>query len=145
MKESVFKYNSLYEYLEMALANLPQPTHKQIKQAKKEYWRLWFKHYHRQRRENRKEFTLGFGRQSLQLIHQKRGKLSISKFLYQAVASALDSNTIAIDKELLDAIHLHLMELISLVEELLDNESVEVTETMLERLETLELQFYQLK
>ncbi|SDW81602.1 hypothetical protein SAMN05444411_102234 [Lutibacter oricola] len=146
MKNSDFKYKSLHEYLDVALYETPNPTHKQIKQAKKAYWRSWFRHYHRQRREDRKEFTLGFDRQSLQLINQKRGKLSVSKFLYQAVATALNTHTIAAaNTELLDTIHIQLMELISLVEELLDLESIEISITMFERLEALELQFNKLK
>lgn len=146
MKESCFKYHSLYASLDVALVDIPNPTDEQIKQTKKAYWKCWFKHYHRQRRKERKEFTLGFDRQSLQLINQKRGKLSVSQFLYNAIAMALDLNPVPIgDKEHLDTIHLNLMQLICLVEELLDTQSFQITETILDRLEVLEIQFNTLK
>jgi hypothetical protein len=143
MKEHGFPYNSLYAYLDDVLGKIEQPSVQQIKQAKREYWKLYFRHYRKARRKGRREFTLGFDWDTLARIDHQRGELSVSKFLYSAMEHSL-TNGIAvqpIDRELLVNIH-HLLALtVSLLEELLDREQCAVTEEVLEKIERLEQLF----
>ena len=144
MKPQVFKYKSLHEYLESVLKPIPDPTHAQIKEAKREYWKLYYLHYRREKRKIRKEFTLAFNRKNLSLIHAKKGNQSVSQFLYQIIHREISSETIpSLNTEELAELHLKLMQIITLVEELLESNNKEVNEEVLERLETLEDSFSQ--
>ena len=71
-----FSFSSLHEYLDCAFKDNPNPSWDEIKNAKKEYWKIYYKHYRREKRIKRKEFSLGFYPKQLQLIHQKRGDKS---------------------------------------------------------------------
>ena len=140
-----FEYTSVHQYLDCVLQNNPNASHNQIKEAKKAYWKLYYSHYRKQKRKNRKEFTLGFYNQQLDKIDKKRGKLTISKFLYHAIERELNSETQSIYMvEEIAEIHLELMQLIAMVEEFLDEtESDEIT-SILEKLEKFEISFSQL-
>ena len=145
MKTTNFKYSSLHDYLETVLRLIPNPTHTQIKQAKKEYWKLYYLDYRREKRKVRKEFTLGFNKQRLQAIHHKKGTLSVSKFLYQLIDRELTSEGKPLyDTDQLAELHLKLMQLIGLIEALLEIGDSELNEELLERLEVLEHSFSQL-
>lgn len=140
-----FKYNSVHDYLESVLSTISNPTHLQIKEAKREYWKQYYTHYRQGKRQIRKEFTLGFEKHLLQVIHRKKGTLSVSKFLYQLIDKALaSSESTFYNTELVAELHLKLMQLISLIEELLDNENTEINEDVIERLDILEHTFSQL-
>ncbi|MDG5490604.1 hypothetical protein [Psychroserpens sp. SPM9] len=144
MSIEAFPYKSVHEYLEEELSLVPNPSHEQIKEVKQAYWKRYYKYYRRQKRKVRKEFTLGFDRERLQLIDTKRGELSISKFLYQIIDRELESNeNLFHNQEQLSQLDLQLMKLISLTEELLDNEDSEMINQILERLEKLEQSFEQ--
>ncbi|MCK8479054.1 hypothetical protein [Psychroserpens algicola] len=144
MNNEAFPYKSVHEYIEEELTLVSNPSHEQIRKTKQAYWKRYYKHYRRQRRNIRKEFTLGFDKERLQLIDTKRGELSISKFLYLIIDRELESNeTLFNNQEQLSELHLQLMKLISLTEELLDNVNSELIHQILERLETLEKSFEQ--
>lgn len=134
------KYTSLYQYLDEVLSDVENPSKEQIQQAKNAYWKLWFTHYRRQRRKQRKEFTLSFDAQTLKHINDKKGTQSVSQFLYTSIYRALSSeNASAIDTKLLAEVNQQLMQVINLLEELLENNATELTLKILERLEQLEL------
>lgn len=138
-------YNSLHEYLETVLKSIPNPTARQVVEAKRAYWKIYYTQYRKERRKTRKEFTLGFDNSKLKLIHQKKGRLTVSEFLYQSVDMALDSNQIlCIDKKLLGIIDQHLMQLIDLLEELSETKGTTLDISLNEKIEELEAQFHQL-
>lgn len=140
-----FTYTSLHQYLETVLKDVSNPTNAEVKQAKRTYWKLYYTYYRKEKRKIRKEFTLGFSMERLQEIHQKRGTQSVSEFLYQSIDKELQSeNDFFYNTDVLSALHLQLMQLITLIEELLDtNENEDVTE-VLERLEQVENSFSEL-
>lgn len=130
-------YNSIHEYLNDVLGNIENPTDTQIHNAKQAYWKLYFRQYRRDKRKERKEFTLGFSVEILKQINNKRGTLSISQFLYASVEQALANREMPIqDKSMLREINYRLMELIDLLEE-----QAGLPETILEKVEQLEEQF----
>lgn len=142
--KSVFSYDSVHQYLDEVLADVSHPTDNQIADAKKQYWRLYLDDYQQKRRSNIKEYTLGFDRQLLQLIHQKRETLNVSQFLYRCVFGVLENNRV-IDITLLKNIHANQLEIIANLEELLDGNTTTISEVFLEKMETLELQIVKLK
>jgi hypothetical protein len=139
------KYNSIYEYLDVVFEAIPNPSKEDIIYAKKQYYKLWHKAYNHKRRKTRKEFRLGFDAKTLERIKAQKGTLSVSKYLYTAIFDALDGGLKSdFDNEQLVAIHQKLMQLIALVEQVLDSEESPQIENLLERIETLELQFSKL-
>lgn len=139
----LFKYTSLHDYLDAALSHIDNPSHQEIKQAKRNYWKLYYTHYRRQKRIVRKEYTLGFDTDSLKQLQQKKGDLSVSQFLYQIVEQAIGKLPTVQDKTLLGNIDRQLMQLINLLEDLLASEHTELNEQILEQIEALEQQFSQ--
>ena len=140
-----FSFSSLHEYLDCAFKDNPNPSWDEIKNAKKEYWKIYYKHYRREKRIKRKEFSLGFYPKQLQLIHQKRGDKSVSQFLYDAVNRQLTSKEAhQVDTEVFSEVHQQLRTLINLMEESLDNEASDIHEEVLERIEQLEESFVHL-
>jgi len=138
-------YTNIHEYLDDVLRNVPDPTHLQVKEAKRAYWKLYYRQYRSEKRKVRKEFTLGFDRDTMARIKQKKGSLDVSKFLYLIIETYLSSDKVpSFDKEILAGLHLKLMELIGHIEELLDNDGTTVPSDILERLETVERSFSQL-
>lgn len=138
-------YHSLHEYLEEVLKSIPNPTSREVIQVKRAYWKIYFTRYRKEKRKTRKEFTLGFDNSKLKLIHQKKGSLTVSEFLYQSVDMALDSNqNMGYDKKLLGAIDQHLMQLIDLLEELSETKGITVDISLNEKIEELESHFHQL-
>jgi len=137
-----FPYTSLHHYLDSVLKNNSNASRAEVKEAKREYWKLYYTHYRKLKRASRKEFTLGFYPKKLQQIHIKRGSKTVSRFLYEAINRdlKLEKDTV-FDDEKLSEIHLRLMQLISLIEELLDTEELEDITKVLERLEVLETSF----
>jgi len=140
-----FTFSSLHEYLDYVLRDNPNASWDEIKDAKKEYWKLYYKHYRREKRTKRKEFSLGFYPKQLQQIHQKRGDKSVSKFLYDAINTQLKSQEAPkVDKEVFREVHQQLRTIINLMEESLDNEHSDAIEDVLERFEKLEDTFLKL-
>ena len=140
-----FPYTSLHNYLDVALSDIENPSHTQIKESKREYWKLYYTHYRQQKRKTRKEYTLGFDAEGLRQIGLKKESLSVSQYLYQAVEQAISDNRQSFyDKAVLGKIDQHLMHLIDLVEELIASESTALNERVLERIELLERQFFKL-
>lgn len=137
-----FPYTSLHDYLDTALSHIDNPSHQEIKQAKRDYWKQYYTHYRRQKRIVRKEYTLGFDAGSLKQLQQKKGDLSVSQFLYQIVEQAIDGKHPTVqDKTLLGNIDRQLMQLINLLEDLLVSEHTELNEQVLEQIENLETLF----
>lgn len=137
-----FPFTSVHHYLDTVFANRVNPSEQEVKQAKCDYWKLYHSYYRKQRRKRKKEFTLGFDKKTLIKIHQRKEKLSVSEFLYKSVNNAIgDSARIIFDSSQLEILHQKLMELISLVEELLEQEDTQIKESVLIRLEHLEQQF----
>ena len=135
-------YSSIYDYLDMVFEANTNPTKAQIIEAKKQYYKLWHKEYNRKRRKARKEFTLGFNAKTLKQIKDRKGKRSVSKYLYDAIFNALDGGTKSdFDNEQLVSVHQKLMQLIALLEE--DAKSSQI-EQLIERIEALELEFSKL-
>lgn len=140
-----FTFSSLHEYLDWALKNNPNASWDEIKNAKKEYWKIYYKHYRREKRIKRKEFSLGFYPKQLQKIHEKRGDKSVSQFLYDAVNRQLTSQEAPpVDTKVFREVHQQLRTLINLMEESLDSEASDALEEVLERIEQLEENFIQL-
>lgn len=140
-----FQYTSVHQYLDAVLKNNPNASVQEVKEAKAQYWKQYYAHYRRKRRKLRKEFTLSFDKKQLELIHQKRMQLSVSEFLYSCVFEALSTSNVSIvNADMLSPLHQKLMELISLLEESLDNESKYDFESLLIRIEQLEEQFLKL-
>lgn len=140
-----FSFSSLHEYLDCVFKDNPNTSWDDIKEAKKEYWKIYYKHYRREKRIKRKEFSLGFYPKQLQLIHQKRGDKSVSQFLYNAVNRQLTSQEAPpVDTEVFRELHQQLRTFINLLEESLDNEASDALEELLERFEKLEENFIQL-
>ena len=140
-----FEYTSVHQYLDGVLKNHPNASHTQIREAKKAYWKLYYSHYRKQKRKNRKEFTLGFYNEQLDEIHKKRGKLTVSKFLYHAIQKELFSDRQPkYGNDEIAELHLELMHIIVMVEEFLDDEQSNELNTILEKLEEFEIYFSQL-
>lgn len=134
-----FEYTSLHQYLDIVLQNNPNASDTQIKEAKKAYWKLYYSNYRKKKRKSRKEFTLGFYKEQLTKINQKRGTQTVSKFLYKTIEKELQSDYKPnIDEDGIAEINLALMQLITLVEELLDNTDLDKMATALDQLDALE-------
>lgn len=139
------KYKNIFEYLDQAFVNTPNPTKEDIINAKKQYYKQWHRHYNRKRRAKRKEFTLGFDVKRLQQLKEKKGTRTISKYLYAVVYEALNTkNTSINDQHLLSTIHQKIGQLVNVLEELLDTGVSPEMEVLLERIEELEIQFRKL-
>jgi len=144
MSTEAFPYKSVHEYLDDVLSSVSNPSYEQIKLTKLDYWKCYYTHYRKQKRKTRKEFTLGFDKERLKLINDKKGTLTVSKFLYLIIDRELESNDVIFnDKEQLSELYLLLMKLISSVEELLDNDASKSVTEILYRLENLEETFSQ--
>ncbi len=139
-----FPYTSLHDYLETKLSQIDNPIHSQIKEIKREYWKQYYTYYRRQKRKIRKEYTLGFTPEYLKQIKDKKGKLSVSEFLYRTIEQAIGNNPLPVqDTSVLGNIDRQLTHLIDLMEELLASNSNELSEQILEHIEVLEEQFSQ--
>ena len=139
---TTFKYTSIHQYLDIVLQNHPNASAIEVEMAKKTYWKLYYAYYRKQKRKKRKEFTLGFYPEQLQEIKTKKGDKSISRFLYDCIENALQDNLVDLyDKQTLAEIHLQLMQLITLIEELIDTTGFDNFNNVLERLELLENSF----
>ncbi|QTE21085.1 hypothetical protein [Polaribacter cellanae] len=137
-----FRYTSVHQYLDEVLGQIQNPTDSQIKKAKQAYWKIYYGYYRKQKRKTRKEFTLGFYPDQLEQIHQKRENLSVSEFLYNCVFLILKNDAISFANNYqLDELYQKVMELITLVEELLEEHTYQKIEEILLRLETIEEQF----
>ncbi|KJJ39880.1 hypothetical protein MB09_01540 [Aequorivita vladivostokensis] len=140
------KYKSVYEYLDEVFSEKKNPSNEEIVKAKKAYWKLYFRHYHKQRRKTRKEFTLGFEPEMLSKIKNKKGSLSTSKFLYQAVCTAIDNNSLNfIQRDLLAEIQQQLMLIISYIEENLLDDKNELAYETIAKIEELELKIHNIQ
>jgi hypothetical protein len=147
MKENVITYSSLHAYLDDVLGKMENPSVEHIKQAKKAYWKLYFRNYRKEQRKARKEFTLSVDKNTLERIDKQRGELSISKFLYFALEQTLSDGKTEppLSREVLNNIN-HLLALtVSLLEELLDREQYALTKEVLEQIEQLEQLFVTLR
>lgn len=132
-------YKNIHEYLDEVLKGIAQPTTAQIIEAKRTYYKLWHKHYNRKRRASRKEFTLGFNSLILQKIKEKKGNLTISKFLYQIIYNSLEATDIShYDNEVLIEVKRYLMQISMLLEELLENDLQQYFEIILTKVEKVE-------
>ena len=141
------KYRSIYDYLDEVFSKKKNPSKEEIVRAKEEYWKLYFRNYHKQRRKYRKEFTLGFDQKTLLKIKEKKGSQTFSKFLYQSVLKALESNDIlnGITQEILADIQQQLMIIISSIEESLLEENKELAYDAISQLEELELKIHKIQ
>lgn len=134
-----FPFTSIHQYLDIVLKNHPNASPIEVEMAKKTYWKLYYTYYRKQKRKKRKEFTLGFYPEQLTEIETKKGDKSISVFLYDCIEIALQADKVPLhNKEMLADIHLQLLHLISLIEELLDTVNSTTHNNLLERLEQLE-------
>lgn len=140
------KYDSLHHYLDVVFKG-KDPSPAEIKVAKKSYWKQWFKHYRREARKQKKEFTLRLHHAELKAINAKKEEeQSISAFLYQAVQKAIVSpRTISsLDHQQFSNLQQQLMEIIHLLEELLDTDEHSPTEALIEKIESLEMEIHHL-
>lgn len=139
------KYTNIHTYLDEVLGEIDFPTNTQIKNAKRAYWELWYRHYRRDRRKTYKEFTLSFDTYYLQKIHNKKGVLNTSEFLYKAIDVFIENKEFVLyDESLLKNIKHQLMQLINQFEELLEVEATTLNESILQKIERLETQFSKL-
>jgi len=139
MKKNNKTYESLHEYLDDVLGTIENPSDERIEEAKKEYWKLWFREYHRQRRKKRKEYTLGFDAETLGLIKKQKGSQTVSQFLYSAVEHYLTTTPMPThSQEQLALLQQESMKIIHRLEEIIDTESYEALEQLITSLESLE-------
>ena len=140
-----FKYKNLHDYLDEVFSNIEHSTNQQIKEAKRAYWKKYYRHYRREKRKSRKEYTLGFNVDHLTQIQQRKGDLSVSEFLYEVIEKAINVNEdmpLHYDKKLLGKIDQHLMSLIDLIEDWMESqETSNIEMKILERIEMIEEQF----
>jgi hypothetical protein len=134
-----FEFTSVHQYLDAVLQNNSNASDTQIKEAKKAYWKLYYSAYRKQKRKSRKEFTLGFYKEQLTKINQKRGTQTVSKFLYKTIEKELQSDSKSnVDADSIAEIHLALMQLITLIEELLGHTDSDKMASVLDQLDALE-------
>lgn len=135
------KYNSLHEYLDDVFKG-KQASRAEIKEAKREYWKLWYRHYRKEERERKREFTLRLHPEEIQQMDEKRGELSYSQFLYKAVRQAIISTKEPqYDPKAFGHIKQLLMEVINLLEELINEGGGELTEEIITKMEKLHEDF----
>ena len=135
------KYNSLHEYLDDVFKD-KQASRAEIKEAKREYWKLWYRHYRKEERKRKREFTLRLHPQEIEQMDEKRGELSYSQFLYMAVRQAIISRKEPqCDPRAYGHIKQLLMEVINLLEELINEGGGELTEEILIKMEKLQEDF----
>ena len=133
------KYTSLHQFLDEVFAQENNPSKERIEKAKKEYWKLWFREYHRQRRKKRKEYTLGFDTDTLNRISEHKGNQTVSQFLYSAVEHYLTTPPPQIQtKEQFILLQQESMKIIHKLEEIIDTETYEALEQLITSLESLE-------
>lgn len=131
-----FPYDSVYQYLDKVFANTNNPTKEQIILAKKQYRRLYLDAYQKQRRTRIREYTLGLDAKTINGIHQQRGDLSVSEFLYDCLFQKLEVHS-ELDRRLINTVHTQQLEIIVALEEVLAIEDTEAIELILEKLEVL--------
>ena len=139
MIKEPFTYTSIHHYLDIVLSKISNPTNQQIKEAKKAYWRLWYRNYRKEQRILKKEFTLRLDEKTVRAIEKQKGKATISTFLHNAVVDAIGSeNTNSLDRDTLGLIHQNQLEIINLLEELEDTMDRKLHTEILNRLSLLE-------
>ena len=135
MSKETFPYKSLYEYLSVKLVCFSNPTDEEIKALKAQYWKEYYSHYQKQRRQRVKEFTLGFNSNMITLIHQKRDGQSVSEYLYSCVFNALEGGPK--DLKLIQDVYTNQMEIIANLEELIEEDNLQISDELLEKMEAL--------
>ena len=138
-------YLNLYHYLDTVFRDVSNPSDTEIAKAKAEYWKQYRFQHQRQRRTKIKEFTLGLDAKTMHEIHNKRNGLSVSEFLYKSVFQVLQSENGVADIKLLGCIQQQQLQIIMLLEELLDRHDSAIIESVLERMETLEVNLQNLR
>jgi len=119
---SIEGHHSLHSYLDAVFKNVTQPSNDVIIAVKREYWRQWYRQYRKTYRKDLKEYRLHFDAETLELIKERKGKLSISKFLYQSVLHTLEAEKeIAVPHRQLETISHQLLKITYLLEEMIDN------------------------
>lgn len=117
MRKDPFPYESLHEYLEKVLSVMECPTDTQIKQAKKDYWRLYHRFYRRQRRKVFKEVTLALDQKTLKEIEKRRKNVPLTQFIYRLVVQSLEDQPSApVDREVWGNITIQLASIFDLLE-----------------------------
>jgi len=122
VKKRTHYYTNLHEYLDVVFKDIPNPSTDDIIVAKKEYWRQWYRQYRKTYRKHLKEYRLHFDAETLELIKERKGKLSISKFLYQSVLHALETEReVPVTYKQYETISHQLLKITYLLEEMADN------------------------
>lgn len=136
------KYNSIYDYLDEFFSLNLHPSEKQIQNARKEYWRLYFREYHRKRREEKKEVTLCFDRNTYKEILDKKGSLRTTEFLYGVIKDHLQNRPMGeMTNETITTIQIRLMTVVNDLDDLSqllqedDNQKLEKTLSEIEDIE----------
>jgi len=130
---------SLHSYLDTVFKN-SNPNNEDIIAAKKKYWQEYYRIYRKNYRQRYKEYRLHFDGDTLKQINIRKGKLSVSKFLYQCVLQSLkgESDGSTDVQKSISAISHQLLKIIYLLEEHLDNDTSRLTPNIIQRIETLE-------
>ena len=133
-------YTSLHDYLDTVF-HTTNPSDQEIIAAKKEYWRQWYKHYRRKRRQQFKEVTIRLHPEILAKITRIKGDQTLSRFVYEAVYQAMGQRTVSAESTaLLHQLQHHLMQLIDQLDEVSASNAL-VTEALIERIEAVEGSF----
>jgi len=136
---------SLHSYLDTVFKN-SNPNNEDIIAAKKKYWQEYYRIYRKNYRQRYKEYRLHFDADTLAHIKQKKGELSVSKFLHQCVLRAL-KESITPHNHLytqLESMSHQLLKITYLLEELLDNGETSLSSDIIARIENLESDIYTL-
>ena len=135
------KYNSLHEYLDDVFKD-KQPSRNEIKKAKREYWKIWYRFYRREERKRKREFSLRLHPDEIEQMDRIKGDLGYSQFLYKAVRkSLLSKEEPRTDPQEFAKIKQLLMQVINLLEEHIENDKSELTSEILSEMEKLEEDF----
>lgn len=140
-----FPYTSVHNYLEVVLKGKIDVTDDLIIGYKKQYWKLWYRYYRRERRKLKKEYVIRLNTAYLSEIDQKRGKLSRSKFLYQLISSGLSENLqLPSYSDELGLVNQHLAQVMNLLEEVSSESNIELEHKVFEHLDILQHQINEL-
>lgn len=137
----------IWEYLE-ATGVLENGTADEIKRAKKAYRKEYFLKYKREQRKNKPEFTIHFsnekGEYSKVEIAAKRHKMTITRFIHEAVFAYLNQTFIVPNSDQIAYLELLLSECLNQIQSIIKpkekydwerNKKLEEVEKRIEKLE----------
>lgn len=113
------KSSNLWNYLE-SIDVLSHGTDEEIKNAKKIYWKNWYKQYRSDQRQEKPEFSVSLSRKSGDYgkiaLAAKRHKMSVTEFLRKATLAYLDKQFLILNPDQVARIEQSLMQCLNEVQ-----------------------------